>query len=324
MPTYIKAGYWITKDKAPKSYLDLNLLITQLAGGGGGDTSEWANVTGTRAGDNLFVSLGDFDTTTSGARVDIDQALDRVRIYGQIGQDGSIGGGTSAASFGISNSANSYGEFVVGVNATTPTPALNGDISFNSSDRVFAIGMGLNGLSRADAMEVFKDGNITFNNLSNSDIDSAGGDSAVTKSWVEQVGNRSLVYEATFTGAQIQGVAVPIELISAPGPGRRIVPIQATFELDYGGTAFDFNGLGDEALQISGITSGNTIFIFRDTEVNGTADFNAQYEPQGSATFTQGLNTNEGLELNSGIGGVTQGNSDVRISIMYYVIDALT
>lgn len=32
MPTYIKTGYWDKKSKAPKEWLDLNLLITQSKG----------------------------------------------------------------------------------------------------------------------------------------------------------------------------------------------------------------------------------------------------------------------------------------------------
>jgi len=35
MPTYIKTGYWDKKARAPKEWLDLDLLISQQAGGGG-------------------------------------------------------------------------------------------------------------------------------------------------------------------------------------------------------------------------------------------------------------------------------------------------
>lgn len=34
MPTYIKTGFWDKKAKAPKEWLDLNLLIDQVSGGG--------------------------------------------------------------------------------------------------------------------------------------------------------------------------------------------------------------------------------------------------------------------------------------------------
>lgn len=39
MPTFIKTGYWDKLSRAPKEYLNLDLLISQLADGGGGPTT---------------------------------------------------------------------------------------------------------------------------------------------------------------------------------------------------------------------------------------------------------------------------------------------
>ena len=44
MPTFIKTGYWDKLSKAPKEYLNLDLLISQQAGGGGVTSATKAEV----------------------------------------------------------------------------------------------------------------------------------------------------------------------------------------------------------------------------------------------------------------------------------------
>lgn len=59
---------------------------------------------------------------------------------------------------GRANTAPSYGEVVVGINATTYTPA--SATSYNSNDRIFTVGNGADGANKSNALTILKNGNV--------------------------------------------------------------------------------------------------------------------------------------------------------------------
>lgn len=83
--------------------------------------------------------------------------------------------GTASSSFGLLNTASSYGETVVGIGAATYTPSANGATQFriaNATDRVFTVGNAIdsnnNGTvdagERSSALVVLKNGNTGIGN----------------------------------------------------------------------------------------------------------------------------------------------------------------
>ena len=79
MPTYIKPGHWITTAKMRKGFLDLDKLITDKA------TSpnlihKGYTESGTRAGGDLVVVLGDYDESGTGTAIEISDSSRSIRM----------------------------------------------------------------------------------------------------------------------------------------------------------------------------------------------------------------------------------------------------
>lgn len=74
----------------------------------------------------------------------------------------SIASGVNSFAFGNVVEAPSFAEIALGQFNTTYTPA--SATTFNSSDRIFSIGIGTGSTTKKDALEVFKDGRVRINN----------------------------------------------------------------------------------------------------------------------------------------------------------------
>lgn len=99
-----------------------------------------------------------------------------------------------SSAIGAGTQTKSYGESAYGIYNTSYTPSST--LAFISTDRLYVIGNGSSTGSRSDAFLILKSGDTSFPSLTNSMIDAAGGDSAVTKQWVQA--NSSTRYVQTF------------------------------------------------------------------------------------------------------------------------------
>ena len=111
--------------------------------------------------------------------------------------------GTFSTVSGRQNSANSFGETVIGIGSTTYTPSANGATQFratNSSDRLFVIGNAIDANSndvvdtveRSDAMVVLKNGNTGIGNSTPSEKLHVAGRALFTNGF--SADNAALIY----------------------------------------------------------------------------------------------------------------------------------
>ncbi|MFN8275627.1 MAG: tail fiber domain-containing protein [Flavobacteriaceae bacterium] len=107
-----------------------------------------------------------------------------------------IASGRASTSFGVSNEAQSFGEVVLGIGATSYIPSTNGANQFrtaNASDRLFVIGNAIDldnddtvdAAERSDAMIVLKNGLTRLPSTTNAMITAADGKAVVTKEYLE-------------------------------------------------------------------------------------------------------------------------------------------
>jgi hypothetical protein len=107
-----------------------------------------------------------------------------------------------------------------------------------------------------------------------------------------------------------------LELIPAPGAGKIIVVSDILFFLDYGGVAFNITGSGYVRFAY-GSSAGNALTNYTSI-LNKTADYyltsNQSLEPE----------ANQALNFKSDSISVTQGNSTVKFSIVYRILNSTT
>lgn len=268
----------------PKGYADRTLITREYLYNdyvGGSDTSEWATYTGTRVGGDLDVTLGDYDGNGNSTRINIDDAARDVTIEGlqinlpaDIVQDNptttNFANGVGSMAFGEGNQANSYLEMVWGRFATTPTPGLGGDTSWNSADRLWAIGGGTNGLSRVDLLTFGKDGVLEVPGMDIGEIDSHSGNVLITKDWFN---------------ANSGGSPTGLEAIDeGNGIGWRLI----------GRNAANYGNIGLNAVDFSVSNSASS--------VNGARGVNSFVGPGGPSDIEGDTNTafGAGHEINAG------------------------
>lgn len=90
--------------------------------------------------------------------------------------------GTNSSAFGFTTTASSFAEMVVGCNSTLYTPS--SQVSYNSSDRIFTVGNGLNSSNRSDALVILKNGTVSAPSQTIANIDAGDGTTLVTKDWI--------------------------------------------------------------------------------------------------------------------------------------------
>jgi hypothetical protein len=100
---------------------------------------------------NHTIATGDYSTTMGS----ISSAYGKVATA--MGTTAAVG--DYSTSMGKSVVAFSYGETAMGVNGTSYTPATDGDIMWNPTDRLFSIGNGVSGSTTSNALTILKNGN---------------------------------------------------------------------------------------------------------------------------------------------------------------------
>lgn len=91
--------------------------------------------------------------------------------------------GSYTTAFGVLNTAQSYGEFVLGTYGTEYTPASTE--VFNSSDRLFSVGNGTSTSTRSDAFIIYKNGKLVAPSLDRSSI--TNDKDLVTKEYIDNL-----------------------------------------------------------------------------------------------------------------------------------------
>lgn len=110
-----------------------------------------------------------------------------------------------------------------------------------------------------------------------------------------------------------------LELIPAPGAGKIIVVSEILLFLDYNSTAYNFN-LQSGALNIAfGTSTPLTGSADYRTSLNKSSDYYASVQDRMEPKVNQPLNF-----LAAGGVSVTQGNSTVKISIVYRILNSTT
>lgn len=122
----------------------------------------------------------------------------------------------------------------------------------------------------------------------------------------------------TLSSAQVlQLHTTPIQLIAAQGAGTVIVPIEISVWIDYNTTAY----ATDVALRLY-FNNNAVTWQNLGATLDKTADFYRQLSIQGNASIT-GANTLENVNfaVSTGISNPTAGDSPVKITVIYTVIN---
>lgn len=122
--------------------------------------------------------------------------------------------------------------------------------------------------------------------------------------------------EVTITTAQIlTGNTVPVDVIAAPGANKIIVPVAAFIFYDYNSIAYATNV--DFQLQINGL-----VIFTAANMLDQTADRFLLQTLQ-SAGVTGTTYANQALKFKVSTGDPTAGNSPLKITVIYTIIDLL-
>lgn len=143
--------------------------------------------------------------------------------------------GNYAAASGMSNTAHSMGEFVVGTYATDYTPSSK--TARVLTDRVFNIGNGIAG-TRSDAFTILKNGLATLPSVTNALIDAEPtGKAVVTKEWVLTNSGGGLTLEqARQNGNNVNG-DISLTKTSLPGSGELTLSAEGLSKTMFGTTS---------------------------------------------------------------------------------------
>ena len=184
-----------------------------------------------------------------------------------VGGNDSVASGENTLAFGQSNEANSYSEVVLGNYATIGTLS-NGDsdTQFYTTDRAFAIGIGSSTSSRANGLEVFKDGRVTINEAYTfPTVDGNVGQTLVTDgagnvSWEDS--NNSAIVSLTLFSTDTDYNLTNATTTVIPGVESGIIP-----------TIYETNGNLEVKL------------VIRYTAASGTSEFRLRAREAGGTTF---------------------------------------
>jgi hypothetical protein len=122
----------------------------------------------------------------------------------------------------------------------------------------------------------------------------------------------------TITSAELLNIhTTPIELVAAQGAGTVIVPIQITLWIDYNTTAY----ATDVALRLY-FDDNVTSWLNLGAVLDKTADYFLMRSIQVTAAAT-GANffDNTNLAISTALSNPTAGDSDVKITVLYSVIN---
>jgi len=181
------------------SWDDINIGINSIAMG-----------FGTRATGNASVALGNMSSalgmfsvafgTSASANATQSVAFGNITaansIYSTAFGYETITSGRASTSFGVNNEAESFGEVVLGIGATSYIPSTNGVNQFrsaNATDRLFVVGNAIDvdnddvvdTIERSDAMIVLKNGLTRLPSTTNVMITAADGKAVVTKEYLQ-------------------------------------------------------------------------------------------------------------------------------------------
>jgi hypothetical protein len=161
----------------------------------------------------------------------------------------------------------------------------------------------------------------TNDTIAISDFSNGNKTQSVTIGQLSSYFNTGLVQQTsvTLTSAQLLSLngGGSIELIAAPGINKVIAPISIAGFLDFNTTAYNFSGsyLG---INIKSGTTGSSLAVIAEADINSTSD---KYFLCVDFGLNGTLEANGSLSIIATTETVTQGDSPLKINILYRIVD---
>jgi len=251
--------------------------------GSGGGSTEWANSTGTRAGADLVVEIGDYDDSANGVSMTIDDASEVITFSNR--DEVQVGGAPQPEASGLGDRS-----FAVSQSQGFPLPVTT------------------------TQFEVYEGGVIKAPQVSADDIDTAGKQALLTLDYLQK--RRSLRDTlVTVTAAELATISTNQKvLISAQGSGKVITTIDITGYIDNQGTAYDFA----DNLEIEYDADATEFAVVASNRVNSATDIYFAVDKSGASAK---IRYDDDAVVLTCASNPTVGNGDLYLMICYTIQD---